>query len=1087
MLLWVSIMKKKVINNHIIKNMKKARSIILDFSMAGICAVLCFIATLCVSQTARAENAKAMLVQSVQQDNTVNGNVIDETGEPMIGVTVRIKGAQSATITDFDGNFSIKANPGDQLEFSYIGYTTQTVKVGSGFMKVAMKPDATGLDDVVVIGYGTVKKRDLTGAVSSVKSEDITLQPTSNPMEALQGKVAGLDITKSSGQAGSSVSIQLRGTRSFTASGDPTVIIDGMPGNLATLNANDIESIDVLKDASSTAIYGSAGANGVIIVTTKSGKEGKVNVNFDAYVGINGWSTVPKVYHGDGYFNLAKLAKQEAGVYIDDESVFDNSNVYQAYLNGENIDWADALLKTGIVQNYSVSVSGGTEKTKAYMSLNFNDEKGQFADDDYKVYSTNIRVDHSIKKWLAVGVNMQGSYAYKNSAYSKLGSMLTKSPIGSLYDEDGEINITPVAGSDNTINLLLNNKSNYRNNSQVTRVYLNPYIRVTPIKGLTWESRLNASLTFNKANRFVGMGSYQYYNNNGAGTTGTNADVYASVANTNTYNYKWENIITYNFDINKEHEFTITGVTSWNHNRQEYTYSYADNLTTNTYQWHNLGAGSNQQVASSYTMSKGMGLVGRINYSYLGKYLASVSIRYDGSSRLAEGNRWDAFPAFSLGWRLSEEKFMEKTRSWLDNLKIRVGYGVSGTASISEYSSLSTLEQSYYGLGGTTLTSYFYSQNVANLNLGWEKSKTTNIGIDAGFFNGRIDLTLDYYITNTDDVIWSKNLPVTNGGYTSSDYYNTYMNICKTKNTGIELGLNTRNIVTKSFTWTSNLTFSYNNEKIKKLATTDADYVTNGNNGLVLKKGEAVNSYYHYKLLGTWKTSEAADAAAFDAKPGDLKIDIPGLTHVSEGVYTKGVYEDVLDDDGNVIGSQLVTYTADNPYIVSSNDYQVLGHQNPDWSMGFKNTFTYKGFDLSIYLYWRWGQTIMYDMLGSYDPTGTNNFPTYFDFWTEETGDKNHYFPALNYSKGLETYTGYYALAYVDGSFFKIKNITLGYTLPSKVSKSIGIESLRVYATITNPLVISKSSLLKDYDPEMAGSLDYPLTKQFVFGLNLSF
>ncbi len=1076
-------MNFKVINNHIIKNMKKARSIILSVSTAGIYAVLCFIATLCISQTASAENDNAMLVQSVQQDNTVNGNVVDETGEPMIGVTVRIKGAQNATITDFDGNFAIKANPGDQLEFSYIGYTTQTVKVGSGFIKVALKPDATGLDDVVVIGYGTVKKRDLTGAVSSVKSDDITLQPTSNPIEALQGKVAGLDITKSSGQAGSSVSIQLRGTRSFTASGDPTVIIDGMPGNLATLNANDIESIDVLKDASSTAIYGSAGANGVIIVTTKNGKEGKTKVNFDAYVGINGWSTVPEVYHGDGFFNLAKLAKEEAyGRKIDDESVFDNSDVYQAYLRGEDINWADALLKTGIVQNYSISVSGGTEKTTAYMSLNFNDEKGQFEDDDYKVYSTNIRVDHKIKKWLSVGVNMQGSYAYKNSAYSRLGSMLTKSPIGSLYDEDGEINITPVEGSNNTYNLLLNNKSNYRNNSQVTRVYLNPYIKVTPLKGLTWESRLNASLTFNKSNRFVGMGSYQYYSN--GGTTGTNADVYASVANTNSYNYKWENIITYNFDINKEHEFTITGVTSWNHNRQEYTYAYADNLTTNTYQWHNLGAGSNQQAASSYTMSKGMGLVGRINYSYLGKYLASVSIRYDGSSRLAEGNRWDAFPAFSLGWRISEEKFMEKTRSWLDNLKIRAGYGVSGTASISEYSSLSTLEQSYYGLGGTTLTSYFYSQNVANLNLGWEKSKTMNIGIDAGFFNGRIDLALDYYITNTDDVIWSKNLPVTNGGYTSSDYYNTYMNICKTKNTGIELGLNTRNIVTKSFTWSSNLTFSYNNEKIKKLATTDSDYVTNGNNGLVLKKGEAVNSYYHYKLLGTWKTSEAEDAAVFGASPGDLKIDIPGMTHVSTGVYTK--WEDVEDADGNITNT-LQTYTVDNPYTVSSNDYQVLGHQNPDWTMGFKNTFTYKGFDLSIYLYWRWGQTIMYDMLGSYDPTGTNNFPTYFDFWTEETGDKNHYFPALNYSKGLETYTGYYALAYVDGSFFKIKNITLGYTLPAKVSKSIGIDNLRVYATITNPLVLSKSSLLKDYDPEMAGSLDYPLTKQFVFGLNLSF
>ncbi len=1067
--------------------MKKARSIILCIGMTGSYAVLCLLAALCVPSAVLAEDtgANSMSVQAVQQGNTLKGSIIDENGEPMIGVTVKVKGTQNAVITDFDGNFAINAKPGDQLEISYIGYVTQTVKAGTSSLKISMKPDVTGLDDVVVIGYGTVKKRDLTGAVSSVKSDDITLQPVSNPVEALQGKVAGLDITKSSGQAGASVSMQLRGTRSFTASGDPTVIIDGMPGNLATLNANDIESIDVLKDASSTAIYGSAGANGVIIVTTKSGKEGKAKVNFNAYLGINGWSTVPEVYHGDSFFNLAKLAKEEAyGTTVSPENVFDNSAVYDAYLAGQDIDWADALLKTGIIQNYSVSVSGGTEKTTAYMSMNFNNEEGQIQDDNYKVYSTNIRVDHKIKNWLAVGVNMQGSYAYKNTGYSKLGNMLIKSPIGSLYDEDGNVNVTPVAGSDNVINLLLNNKSNYRNNSQVTRIYLNPYIRVTPLKGLTWESRVNASLTFNKANRFQGMGSYGYYSDNGAYASGTNASVYASVAQTNGYNYKWENIITYNFDINKDHEFTITGVTSWNHNRQEYTYSYSNSLTSNTYQWHNLGAGSNQQVASSYTMSKGMGLVGRINYSYQGKYLASASIRYDGSSRLAEGNRWDAFPAFSLGWRISEEKFMQNTKNWLDNLKIRAGYGVSGTASIDEYSSQSTLEQSYYGLGGTTLTDYYFSQNVANLNLGWEKSKTTNIGIDAGFFNGRIDLTLDYYITNTSDVIWSKNLPVTNGGYTSTSYYNTYMNICKTQNHGFELGLNTRNIVTKAFTWTSNLTFSINKEKIKKLATSTADYVTNGDGGLVLKIGEPVNSYYHYKLLGTWKTSEAADAAVFGAEPGDLKIDIPGMTHVSEGVYQK--WSDVEDEDGNV-SQQLVTYDADNPYTVSSNDYQVLGHQNPDWTMGFKNTFTYKGFDLSIYLYWRWGQTIMYDMLGSYDPTGTSNFPTYFDFWTQETGDKNHTFPALNYSKSLDTYTGYYALAYVDGSFFKVKNITLGYTLPAKASKKIGIESLRFYATITNPFVISKSSLLKDYDPEMAGSLDYPLTKQFVFGLNLSF
>ena len=1030
-----------------------------------------------------AGDAKTDGSQVVNQVRPVKGTILDEFGEPMIGVSVVIKGSSTGTITNLDGEFTLDAPADATLHISYIGYLAQDVKASAQPLRIVLQPDNQMLDEVVVIGYGTVKKRDLTGAVSSVKTEDLTIAPVSNPLEALQGQVAGLDITRSSGAAGSGVSIQLRGTRSFTASGDPTVIIDGMPGNLSTLNANDIESIEVLKDASSTAIYGSSGANGVIIVTTKSGKAGKVKVDFNAYVGINGWSKYPKVHQGEDYFNLRKLAQTEAGTYISDSSVFSNTYEYEAYLAGEDINWAEELLKTGIVQNYSVSISGATDKTNAYLSLNFTDEVGQYSNDNYKVYSTNIRVDHTLNKWLAIGANLQGSYTYKNSAYATLENALVASPVGSLYDEDGNKNIVTVTDG-SQINYLLNDKSNYRNNNQVTRIYFNPYIRLNPFKGFTFESRVNTSLTFNKSNRFVGIGSYQYYKNSGTGTTGTNSSVYATVSQSNTTYYKWENILTYNFQINQDHDFTFTGVTSWSHSRNEYTYAYADSFTTNTYLWHNLGAGSNQQNSSSYTMSKGMSYVGRLSYSYKGKYLASASIRFDGSSKLADGNRWDSFPAVSVGWRISDENFMENTKSWLDNLKIRLGYGVTGTASIDAYSSVSTLEQDYFALGGKVITSYNYGQNVANTELGWEKSKSTNIGIDAGFFNGRIDLSLDYYITKTSDVIWEKSLPVTNGAYDASTYYTTNVNICETKNNGIELTLNTRNITNKNFTWRSALTFSYNKEEITKLATDDAEYVTNGNDGLVLYKGEPVNSYYHYKLNGTWKTSEAADAAVFGQEPGDLKVDIPGMKRVSEGTWQK--YVDTEQDDGTV-ESVLNTYDADNTYTISSNDYQVLGHTSPDWTMGFKNTFTYKDFDLSIYLFWRWGQTIKYDLLGSYDPTGSDNFPTYFDYWTTDTGNKNHYYPALTTSKGLSDYTGYYALSYVDGSFFKVKNITLGYTLPKKTAKYLGIENFRVYATITNPLVIAKSDLLKDYDPENGGSIDNPLTKQFVFGVNLSF
>ena len=485
---------------------------------------------------------------------------------------------------------------------------------------------------------------------------------------------------------------------------------------------------------------------------------------------------------------------------------------------------------------------------------------------------------------------------------------------------------------------------------------------------------------------------------------------------------------------------------------------------------------ANSSVSSQYTMSKGMGWVGRINYSYQGKYLASASIRYDGSSVLAEGNRWDTFPAFSLGWRISDEKFMEKTRTWLDNLKIRFGYGVTGTASINPYSTATTLEQTNLAFGDKVQNTYRYRQYFANTELGWEKSYNTNLGIDATFLNNRINMSLDFYWTKTKGVIWDRELPVTGGAYKSDNtMYKMYQNLCETKNRGIELSLNTRNIITKDFTWTSDLTFSYNKEKITELAQGVTNNYQRLDTDFALTIGEPVNSYYQYKLDGIWQKGEEADAAVFGCAPGDIKINVPGMYKESDGKFYK-----INEETGDKI-----YYDKDNKYTYSSNDYQVLGHNSPDWSMGFKNTFTYKGFDLSIFMYWRWGQMIKYDMMGSYDPTGVSNFPEYFNYWTENNPSND--FPAINAGRPLTQYTGYSALVYQDGSFFKVKNITLGYTLPKSLLNRVGITNCRVYGTITNPIVVAKNSNLKDYDPEMNGSFDYPLTRQLVFGVNLSF
>ena len=1021
--------------------------------------------------------------QEAKQNRTVTGQVLDETGTPMIGVSVLVKGTSVGTVTDFDGNFTLNLpSNSNTLEFSYIGYNPKVVTVGNNTQfNIKLDPDTQALDEVVVIGYGTVKKRDLTGAVSSVKSSDITLSPSSNPMAALQGRVAGLDITQSSGQAGAGVNMQLRGNRSFSASGNPMFIIDGMPGDYSTLNPNDIESIEVLKDASSTAVYGSQGANGVIIITTKKGSEGKMAVNLNIHGGFNGWSKLPTMRMGDSYVDVLRQANQIAGTYSNDEGLFSSPEAYQAALNNQYINWGDELLQNGFVQNYSVSVSGGTDKTKAYFSLNFSDEKGQYSGDNYKVYSTNMSIDQKVTPWLSAGVNMQASYVHQDRAYSRLINALTAVPLGTTHNEDGSVNITPVPGDGNTINLMLNeDKSVYRNNVQNFKMYLSPYIEVRPFKGFSIQSRVNASLNFNRTNYFQGIGSYQYYVADGPDATKTSTNVFARINNNRSYNYKWENIFNYGFTINNEHNIAITGVTSWNHNKNDQAQQYQDNIKNNSYLWHNMNG--NGQVYSNYTMSKGMGLVGRVNYSYLSKYLFSASVRHDGSSRLSSDNRWSTFPAVSAGWVVSEEKFMEPTRKYLDNFKIRVGYGVTGAASINPYSTVATLEDGYYSLGGELVPTYLFSQNISNTGLTWEKSHNTNFGVDLAFFNRRIDLTMDYYITKTDGVIWNQSLPIVNGGYNSTTQYTIARNIAKTKNNGFEMTLNTHNFATRDFTWDTTLTFTLNNEKVESLVGGTSDHIKNANTDYWLNIGHPVNSFYAYKIDGMWQKNELVDAAAFGSNPGDIKINVPNMKKYADGQFYK------VGADGQPLtnaNGEVIYYNAENPYAYSENDNQVIGHNSPKWTMGFQNRFTYKGFDLTIYAFFRWGQMIKYDMMGYYDPTGVGNFPTYFNYWTEDNPSND--FPALNANRSINSYTGYASLNYVDGSYFKIKNITLGYTFPQSVLKKARFSNCRVYATLTNPLVIAKSHLLKDYDPEMNGSFNYPLTKQLVFGLNLSF
>lgn len=1039
---------------------------------------------------------------SLLAQKTVTGKVLQQqTNEPMQGVTVNVKGTDKNVLTGADGSFSISV-PGNQsvLVFSYVGFASQEIGVNrSGPFTINLVAGTSKLDEIVVVGYGATKRRDLTGAIVSVKSEQITARPGPNPIESLQGRVAGLDITRASGQPGSGVNIQLRGTRSFTASGTPLFIINGLPGDYATLNPYDIESIEVLKDASSTAVYGSAGSNGVIIITTKSGKAGKLNIEFNTYYGYNGWSVTPKVRTGEDYLQT----KRDAYKYVydatamkwtttgalwqspaNDEAIFGTTRWAQ-YQKGNFVDWADAFLQdNAATQNYSLGVSGGNEMTKGYISFNYTDEKGQYRGDQYKLFTTSMRIDHKVKKWLTVGSNLQASYVDRDKAQDKFENALVTDPLVKLYKDDGTLNTDL---GNNVYNLLLDYQPGvYGNVDNNTKIFLNPYVEIKPIKGLSFLSRFGVQLNYSNTYRFDGIGSVSY--------TYSNANIAKARVNQNRFQgYQWENILTYNFKVAKVHDFTITGVTSWYHNQNTNTEMNQSNITSNNFKWYKFSGDANTTSLSSYTMSKTFGIIGRLNYSYLGKYLFSASLRRDGSSVLYPTNRWDNFPAASVGWRISDEKFMDRYSNWLNSLKLRIGWGITGSAKIDPYSSVSTVEFANMSLGGVTQPIYRNSRFITNADLGWEKSHNINFGLDASLFKNRIDMAIDYYTTRTDGVIYSVSAPVIYGTYTPGVNYQTNINIAETKTKGFEVSLNTKNWVTKNFEWTSSIAFGSSNEEIIKLTGGTNNNIANGN--YVLTLGESVNSFRNYKLLGVWQIGEELDALVFNRRPGDLKVFVPGMTKLATGVFvkeaadgTKTYYYNNLAD-AQKFNSALTA--ASSKYGYSGNDFQILGHNTPDWSLGIQNGFKYKNFDLTVYAYFRWGQMINYVMPGWYQPQAfatnaspSRTIPVDFNYWTPENPSND--FPVMNY-QSPNSLAGFSGLTYVDGSFFKIKNITLGYTLPSKTAKRISMQRLRVYATITNPLIIAKSHLINDYDPEMNGSLEYPLTRQIVGGLNVTF
>ena len=1012
----------------------------------GLSAALCMPAAFSYANVDNGMDRESVL--SVMQGKTIKGQILDETGESMIGVSVLVKGTTIGTVTDFDGNYTLEVPSGKNiLEISYIGYKTKEITIGNNsLINIKMEPDTQALDEVVVIGYGTVKKRDLTGAVASMKNEDVTVAPTSNVMEALQGKIAGMDIVKSSGQVGEDVSILLRGSRSIYGSNEPLFIIDGIPGSYSQVNPSDIESVDVLKDASSTAIYGSAGANGVVIITTKRGREGKATVNFDAYYGFSGSPNYKHGMVGDEWVNYQREAyKYKNGDYPSDMSaLFGNQDYTDAYNAGKWIDWIDEG-NTATTQKYSLSVSGGSEKTKIFASTSYNREEGLLSNDNLNKYSLRLNIDQEIFSWAKMGFTSNLTYQDRNQGVKNTFTKgLSSFPLGDAYDQNGKINHEYITGQYSPLGDFIEDQ--YVNNTRSTYLNVSGYLELSPIKDFTFTSRINGTLSDSRQGQYWG----DQCNANRPSYAGS---PHAAITNKNAWNYTWENILSYNTTIAKDHNIGGSVITSWNKNQNDSSLAAASGQMVDRWSFWRLASGASQHVESDFAQTQKMSFAVRFNYSYKGKYLFTFSNRWDGVSQFSAGHKWDSFPAGAIAWRISDEPFMNVAKNWLNNLKLRVGYGITGNSGgVDAYG---TTSQAYVYTGnGLTLNgqnSSFtqYTGTYGSKDLGWEKSYNWNVGLDYGILNNRVDGSIEWFKTTTKGLLFKRTLPITSGLTGWGSPLSIWQNIAETSNQGVEVTINSHNIKTKDFSWNTTLSVTWSKEKIEKLP--DGDLISEN-----LFVGHSIKSIYGYKYTGIWGTNTPQDILdAYGVKPGFIQIE----------TLEK-------DGDGGV-------------HKYSTNDRQVLGHTNPDWIVGLNNTFTYKNFDLSVFAMARYGQTINSDLLGYYtaEQSVTTNQLAGADYWTEN--NQGAYYPAPG--TGSEQSTVISALRVRDGSFIKVKNITLGYTFPVNISRKALMEKCRIYATAYNPFIYVKDKQLKGTDPETNGSDAFPTFRQFVFGVNLTF
>ena len=1096
---------------------------------------------------------------------TVTGTVKDANGEPMIGVTVMVDGKAGA-ITDLDGNFSIpNATSSTQLKITYIGYKDQTVEVGNqSRLNIVMQEDNQALDEIVVVGYGTMKKNDLTGSVSSVGTEDITAKGTATVMEALQGSVPGVNITKSSGRAGGDFDIEIRGKSSTNSDTKPIYVVDGMIcDNIDFLNQQDIERIDVLKDASSTAIYGSRATAGVIMVTTKSGaglsgKETKPTISYDGYWGVSKVARMPEFTDGQQFYDYrfmkflgygqgqTSLARpvymmgsnyEQMGLVVDGQSILKNM-----LLNGQTTDWPGLVTRDGQQQNHYLAISGSSQKTSYHFGLGYNKEKGVYRGDRRDQFSFKGSVDAKLNNVFSAGFNINLSYirndyanddaielAYRMNPFMQPYSKTPDERNGYIYDANGNIpgegydgyyyneageiykNYYPgnsqSMGSGNnqfsgTANPLYAMQA-YTHRRQTWRALGNVYLQINPVKGLTIKSTFSPNFSYYRDGTFTDY----VLDYAGAVVTGTtdadgNPVNVASLQTSRGISYTWDNIVTYDNVFAEKHALNLMGLFSMTASDSEGIEEAATGVLNGSL-WYNLASGTPDltNTSNSFSESSMVSYALRANYVYDERYMLTATVRWDGSSKFDPDNRWGCFPSVAAAWRASQEKFLRDVK-WLSNLKVRLSYGVTGNNSgVRNYATRTTVAGGniYYPFGGNYISA-FYPSGIVDRNITWETSKEINFGIDFGFFRNRLSGSIDIYQKNSEDLLYAVTLPLEAGVNDDGDPIEMTTNVGKVQNKGIEFTLTGIPVDTKDWYWDITASFARNINKVKNINGSGNDLP---NDGLFI--GEPINNVYGYNWIGIVTDR---DMTVPNTDIAIAKGLTPGTTMKEYEYYNtcyglqegNPIIEDV-NGDGQINESDKRVFRAD-----------------PAWTGSLTTTLRYKNWDLSASLYTKQDYKVYSDFYASnldykdrgwmhlnvdyYIPAGTlidcdgiNPDGTYINPVYQQTTHYGAYpFPNDGNSAGLNGSASYafsrdgeQCQGITDASFVKVKFITLGYTFPKNWMNKIGINSLRLYCTVTNPFVWTD---YKGFDPEWAGGgaeNDGPSTVTWEFGASLKF